>query len=1585
MIKETQMKNKIIAIILLEIMIFSYLSLPLSSLSKVFADFSDEMKTNNENVGFNAFFLEPKNLEQPKDTKEENKEESKEENIINTIVEQNIENTTNETIEQNDTTIEQNDITTEQVNENQNNEKQEKDTQQTQETIKEKIEKENKTYNKINNIEDNNYLYAVISVKNTGYLKDGKIEIKSSDNKEANFKIDIKEKTETITDAGDNYININRISYDEDKYLEIPISALKEEKINPKVFKGENKLTFSGIYVDKNGKEKRITKEIKLNLNWTSQANLLTETTINKYINYEMAEEKGVILQQKIDLQVEKNILPVNETNIEVKVPTLKNVLPSSVSVYALSLLTTNGDEIGDTFNENNYEYNQEKGILTINIKNQLDEENKVSWKEGKDELIITYKYGNEAIAERHQVELNTKTTVKLYDSQNQEITNNIEDKVELTEQIGSLVDFSLLTNTTEMYKGFMYSNAEKTSNKNETPYNEILNINIGDKDLVGDLTINILDDSLLNNSNQEISAQESNTYIKTISFYKSEFLSIFGEEGSINVDNSEFGITTITKDIQENKDGKIVIDISNNTYSNAILKTSKPVKQGNLEISIEKTINPDLSHDVDTIRNIEKLRFNNNCIATFNNEEIVNKNIEGELELKEPTSEASLSINPNKLSTVISNKNVEFKVILKTNSPKYKLYKNPVINIDLPEYIENIELNSSQIEFDEELKIQDILLNTDDNNKKSLQIILAGEQKTYNIGSLTEGTNILLNCNIEISKTTPSLTTQVRMTCQNENIDNETIEAILDLELSAPIGLITTNEIEDHTDNKYIVGLNGENQTATIKVGEDNKTATFKGNIINNSGNKIKDLTILGRFPKTGISNVETNEDLNTNLDINVKSTIELNGIENNKKIYYSENGNATDKLEDTSNNWKESIEDISKIKSYLIKIDGEIENSKSIEFNYTGEVGENLDYNLKTNSEFIASYINELDIGEIKDNAKSSSIEIGTGEGPKLNATLKCLTPETYENGETKYELVIKNEGTSSATNVEVNFEDINAIPVETGNGTKNDVINSFVYQGETEIDQEKQEKIIDEDFDNYDEEKENEAMKKQTQHFIFGIKEIQPGQTIVKEVNFKVNKLEKNLLCKDENHYLWYKTIINSDGTISYEKIEGNTRPEEEEQNVRYEHLHDDETYKHKGEKYSTNIKTILNYNDTSCETEEQNIKIEYKEYFVDVSSYSDDDNGLIQGGIQNYKINVKSNSDYDIKENTKIIFNIPKDFEFSSVKYQNLNEEDITNTITYTVNNNTIEINMGDIDQYNTNNLIISLKAKKDKNKTGTEITGKIDAKVGQNDSYENIENLDYQINIIKLSVKISSSIQEGKTINGDENFNYLIEVYNESNVGVSNIEVKDILPKELSLEDIQQTIIVDGKTQILNHVVNYEDEENKTNPYVNISIASKETAELKVNVLSKNLNQDTQIKNFATINNSEISEIKTNEIVNTILKSDDYIIDPYQDNQSDDNGNNPSQNLKRISGMAWNDENKNGRRDENESKLPGINVALYDNSKNAIATNNGEEIRSTTDKNGTYTLSNIQNGNYTVIFFYDTTVFETTIYNRYYHF
>ena len=71
------------------------------------------------------------------------------------------------------------------------------------------------------------------------------------------------------------------------------------------------------------------------------------------------------------------------------------------------------------------------------------------------------------------------------------------------------------------MNKGFIYSNAEKTTNKNETIYDEILNVNIGDKDLVGDLSINILDDSLLNSNNQEVASQDKFSLIKSISIYK--------------------------------------------------------------------------------------------------------------------------------------------------------------------------------------------------------------------------------------------------------------------------------------------------------------------------------------------------------------------------------------------------------------------------------------------------------------------------------------------------------------------------------------------------------------------------------------------------------------------------------------------------------------------------------------------------------------------------------------------------------------------------------------------------------------------------------------------------------------------------------------------------------------------------------------------------------------------------------------------------------------------------------------------------------------------------------------------------------
>lgn len=99
----------------------------------------------------------------------------------------------------------------------------------------------------------------------------------------------------------------------------------------------------------------------------------------------------------------------------------------------------------------------------------------------------------------------------------------------------------------------------------------------------------------------------------------------------------------------------------------------------------------------------------------------------------------------------------------------------------------------------------------------------------------------------------------------------------------------------------------------------------------------------------------------------------------------------------------------------------------------------------------------------------------------------------------------------------------------------------------------------------------------------------------------------------------------------------------------------------------------------------------------------------------------------------------------------------------------------------------------------------------------------------------------------------------------------------------------------------------------------------------------------------------------------------------QENSSNSNqGNNSNEqskdNTKRtISGTAWLDENGNGIRESNEETFSGIEVNLIN-----ITTSKIIETKQT-NADGTYTFYNVTDGNYIVIFKYDTNKYITTIY------
>ena len=95
-----------------------------------------------------------------------------------------------------------------------------------------------------------------------------------------------------------------------------------------------------------------------------------------------------------------------------------------------------------------------------------------------------------------------------------------------------------------------------------------------------------------------------------------------------------------------------------------------------------------------------------------------------------------------------------------------------------------------------------------------------------------------------------------------------------------------------------------------------------------------------------------------------------------------------------------------------------------------------------------------------------------------------------------------------------------------------------------------------------------------------------------------------------------------------------------------------------------------------------------------------------------------------------------------------------------------------------------------------------------------------------------------------------------------------------------------------------------------------------------------------------------------------------------------NPSNPSQSIRIVSGTAWLDSNENGQRDENETTLSGITVRILNTETNELLRDSrGEYITARTNNNGFYTLTNIPQGRYIVIFEYDTTKYMITDFEK----
>ncbi len=1327
-------------------------------------------------------------------------------------------------------------------------------------------------------------LFINVKVKNAGYLENAQIMLQN-----ANYKIsqDINNKNIQSVDKENNKILLNQLNSGSNITLEIPITILNDDKVSLDNFSKESKVVLTGNYIDGNAKENEIYKEIVNKLYWEGTAEGIVEGELTKYIPYNIEEQYGVILQAQVNTGILNSTLPIKETQVNIKVPEINNQKPTSVNVIANNTKASNGNIDGTEFDAQNYTYNNETGIVTITVTNL---QNAISWvKDVKDEFLVNFTFEGKDIYDFvNENKLNAlsevEAKIQVYNNEPTTITKNTTIEMIEEEKLGNITDFEILASE-YISKGQMYANYE-AEDKKETNYTVRYEAVINNIKLVDSITLIQSRDELENATNSSTLNLKDSVYNKTIIISQKIFNKILGQDGIIEIYNkNNEKIAIIDKDAKKDEEGNYITDISSKDEAEISIITSKPISEGKLSIEVEKAIKGNFPYTKQQLKTSTKLntklegKINNSSVEKLAN-----------IELKEPKNIVELSLNKAELSNIVENKNVEIRVTLDTSSIDYALYKNPTLEIRLPSCISKLKLSSYDILMDNGLKIKNVKAENQD-GAAVIFVQLEGIQTEYTIGAEYKGTIIIINTDITVKPLTPSTREKIIMKYTNENdilsqaqnAKTNSVESdnIIETEVNfvAPTGVLLSNGISNYKeDSKEVLSTTEDTITAIINPYTEEITANIYGKVVNNYENNIENIQILGRFPIEGNKEIDSNTDLGSNFSMKVDSNIALSGIEESKyTIYYSENAQASKDIANTSNGWTTTRTE--NAKSYLIVTnDYTMEKGKSIEFSYNAKIPSDLKYNKSSYEIYKVYYQNNSEIGNIEETKNSPKVEITTGEGPELTATITPTAEVIREGQVVKMKLEVKNTGTIKAENVKVNIP----LPEYT----------DFVV--------------------------------------------LSPGSTYIvdegKLKSFELGNLEPNQTITVSYHIRFKRQIEEIDTSENKEIIVKNT--------------------------------ATMTADNIQGEVKVEDCNLTIKEGIIAVNLVSDiDETQILQSGNTiRYEVELYNISDQDKIENINVTINLPKGFIGKQVVIENETrpKEELEDAIKYNIETNVITVNIDKIET--TRNIKLTVLV--------NDCEGNVSANAfvsGENieEHYSNIS--EYEVE--KVNLEISELTSTPTYIKEGEKVEYHLKITNKGKSDVYSIRVTDILPEGLIFEKATYTIDDDNTERLINFI-----EDDKLEIPITETLGSNQTINIIITAIADLLpdKNEKEIQNYVSIKANSFQETKTNTVINYIQYNSE--IDRPNDDEE-------QQTVNRITGAAWIDANKNGKRDEDEQILPNMDIVLINKKDNTIVKDiyTGEEKRVKTDSNGQYEINNLPKGEYIVIFVYNSSMYSLTTY------
>ena len=1505
-------------------------------------------------------------------------------------------------------------------------------------------------YRQANITDDQIYLYININVLEKGSVNNAKIKIN-----DPNFKIKESNNLNTNTyvkniNLDTNEIELNSIIYNNSVEIEIPIEFNKIDNINSNYFSKEAKVTLEGIYKEEEDEE-TLEGEIITKLDWTDNAEVTMFQTIEKCIDL---GENGILIQQQITTTVENGNLPRESEQFMITVPRIGDVLPTTIEVLS------NGTKL----NESNVQYDVENGQLYVTKEIVVDNQGNTLWDSDMNEYKIIYMYDASVRDSVANITLHTEMNSKLFTKEN--IVKTDEQEVGL-EFKGNIVS-SKKSVTQEIYKGYLYANSV-----NETTYKENNVIEISNAEVIDSIYASTNNSYFVDGNENTYDANDITIYKETL-INKNRFIQLFGENGYIHIKDANGNVIyTINNQSEIDETGNIHI-----TYGQSVIgitfETSKPVEDGQFTIHNVKAIQGNTGYTKNQLKRFTKL--NTNEVVTTNRGTDI---METGISLLDTTTEAKLELSTTNFSTLQMNENVQITVTLKTSSEKYDLFKNPVIELTLPNSISNISVNSVNKVYADEFDIAYARLRNGNNGEKIIQIALSGEQSDYSneVNELT----IVVNANIEFNVLTASQTSNVLMTYTNENGNEGSYQTAVDIHIQSKPGMMIYNNISGfNTAGDSIYTIDDNIPMGVLEVESGVMTAKVNTAIINNYDTDVKDSIIIGRIPKKGVNDGTIDTTLVGNIHTNLSDV----------EILYS--ANATAAQEDDS--WST---DATNAASYMIRLDT-LTVGQAIAIQYEVTIPENVGYgqsiyaqiettytylgNVNTQSSTIgaksenvitnnilalASTIQtEQDGLGIAISAVSGGSELKEGtpiyEGQMISYTMQitnntgadlhnvnakaiqtnghlydlieeeAFDPNDYESTVGiyhKYNELDTNEKTFDTIDSLANGESVilqyNSIANETEDA-------SAQTSGSIHIQADELEETIINTISNPIQQAELKAMMKSA---YYEEEELYIGMNL--HMNLKIENISGNdlrnakgtiqlpegIYLRDASDLIWNSTVVNGENrevteedkliNTSYDQDNNiltfeisNMEPKEittlelyvqvdqfEEREKEYAFM-----YQLEGQNiYVSNMATIKIINT------QRNVTVEQYANIDENVELRDEDVFDITVKVENHEAQDLYFQFYD---------DLPDGFTVKSGKYVYQGAEtdipivtDFSNTGDFEISDNILS-GLINVSAEEALEIILTIEVdaeyitEKAITNTMDIVYGELaeDSEVYLFDWYQGVPcSKDYQVTLLSeeqeenwVEVTQIGNPENNAVLENGQEIIYTFDIMNTRNHEIVTT-IYDYIPKGITVQSASLNgqdlpsgdIYVEGYRIDANSSVTLE------------IIAYADIAQLT----------NTELVNNLTVS-TVVGDVTSNDIVYRVVSEETPVDpdpdepdpdepepdnpdpdepdpdnpnpdEPDPDNPNPDNPNDPSNNKQyTISGTAWIDSNRDGKRDSSESVLSGVGIRVVDADQGTYVDN----IYATTSANGQYQVT-VENGNYILVFSYDTERYNLTEYRK----